>query len=71
MSFDDLASALVKRFASGATNWRLRQTIAQRVQLENESMQITRVVYENSSLALICLARTGCINSFWLKERNL
>ena len=24
MFFDDLASALVKRFASGATNWRLR-----------------------------------------------
>ena len=38
MSFDDLASASVKRFASGATNWRLRQTLAQRVQLENESV---------------------------------
>jgi len=38
VSFDDLASALVKRFASGATNWRLRQTIAQRVQLENKSI---------------------------------
>ena len=38
MSFDDLASALVKRFASGATNRRLRQTLVQPVQLENESV---------------------------------
>ena len=30
MSFDDLANALVKRFALGASNWRLRQTCAAR-----------------------------------------
>ena len=38
MSFDELAGALVKRFASKAINWRLRQTLAQRVQLQSESV---------------------------------
>ena len=38
MSFDELAGASVKRFASKAINWRLRQTLAQRVQLQSESV---------------------------------
>ena len=38
MSFDDLVEALIKQFASGASEWRLRQTLAQRVQLENEAV---------------------------------
>ena len=67
MSFDDLASAPVKRFALGATNWHLRQTLVQRVQLENES-----VADYADSLRKLCaclnlwagLARNGCIKLF-------
>ena len=63
MYFDDLASALVKRFASGATTWRLRQTLAQRVQCENES-----VADYAGSLQKLCarliLSRTEWIHEF-------
>ena len=63
MSFDDLAIALVKRFASGATNWRLRQTLAQRVQSENESV----ADYAGSLrklFALLNLLRTEWMHKF-------
>ena len=63
MSFDDLASALVKRFALGATNRRLRQTLVQRVQLENESVadyaESLRKLY-----ARLSLSRTEWMHKF-------
>ena len=62
MSFDDLASALVKRFASGATNWRLRQTLAERVQLENESV----ADYAGSLRKLF--ARLNLLRSEWMHK---
>ena len=67
MSFHDLASALVKRFASGATNWHLRQTLVQRVQLENESVADSADTLRKLCACLnlwACLARNGCINLF-------
>ena len=62
MSFDELASALVKRFASGATNWHLRQTLVQRVQLENES-----VADYAESLRKLC-ARLSLSRTEWMHK---
>ena len=36
MSFDQLAEALVQHFASGTSEWRVRQSLGQRRQLERE-----------------------------------
>lgn len=36
MSFDELTSALVEHFASGASEWRVRQALSQRRQLDKE-----------------------------------
>ena len=38
MSFDDLSAALIHHFASGASEWRVRQALSQRRQLEKESV---------------------------------
>ena len=38
MSFDDLSAALIHHFASGASEWRVRQALGQRRQLEKESV---------------------------------
>ena len=38
MSFDELSAALVHHFASGASEWRVRQALGQRRQLEKESV---------------------------------
>ena len=38
MSFDELSAALIHHFASGASEWRVRQALGQRRQLEKESV---------------------------------
>ena len=39
MSFDELSAALIHHFASGASEWRVRQALGQRRQLEKESVE--------------------------------
>ena len=38
MSFDELSAALIHHFASGASEWRVRQALGQRRQLDKESV---------------------------------
>lgn len=38
MSFEEISAALIRHFASGASEWRVRQALGQRRQLESESV---------------------------------
>ena len=69
MSFDDLARALIKRFASRALNWHLRQTLAERVQLEDWSIS-DYVCSLQKLFTRVNLARTEWFSKFVFGLKN-